>query len=543
MLWNSVRPGQEDFRRKRIIRDLKKHRRCYIAHASGSGKTILSNMIRHELGANRTVFFCPTRALVFQTYRAYAAHCAEHALAFRGLAVVSASPPAEYPFLIEQDCGHPYRQASGGTGEIIRFLSEARESADPSIIFATYHGRRKIVDALAEVNMCVDLKIMDEAHHLTGSIGKAWQELLSDETLRATYRLAMTGTPRFVGDPHRASVLIGLDTAELFGVCSSTFSIRDAIEAKVIVPYQFYLAVMTRREEHELKQLVEEANAEVRNSADRIRYKDALAAATAIKAIKYKGLKKGFTFHSRIHRAAEFTSIVRRLAQKKKLSKNVFIDMVSSGSTNDHKERVHEAIRRSRKAIIANVNMFGEGFDETSIDFVVYVDPRNSRVNIVQSALRAMRLHEGKTHGAVILPITIHPRENDVELILQSDYWRIGQAILAFATFDEAMNDWATGTRGGYQTVERMPEFPSGLPMQIIGMPKALAAVEDQLVKSVHLHVRDTVYFRGALDREALRRTRDVLITHNPQPRPRQLDGQVFVWPLTTPHQTCCRRS
>lgn len=51
--------------------------------------------------------------------------------------------------------------------------------------------------------------------------------------------------------------------------------------------------------------------------------------------------------------------------------------------------------------------VYQEGVDVPALDAVLFLTPRNSQVDVVQSVGRVMRKAEGKTRGYVILPVVI----------------------------------------------------------------------------------------------------------------------------------------
>ncbi|HQV23501.1 MAG TPA: helicase-related protein, partial [Agitococcus sp.] len=57
--------------------------------------------------------------------------------------------------------------------------------------------------------------------------------------------------------------------------------------------------------------------------------------------------------------------------------------------------------------ILSNVRCLSEGVDVPALDAVLFLTPRNSQVDVVQSVGRVMRKAEGKKRGYVILPVVI----------------------------------------------------------------------------------------------------------------------------------------
>ena len=57
--------------------------------------------------------------------------------------------------------------------------------------------------------------------------------------------------------------------------------------------------------------------------------------------------------------------------------------------------------------ILSNVRCLSEGVDVPALDAVLFLTPRNSQVDVVQSVGRVMRNAPGKKRGYVILPVVI----------------------------------------------------------------------------------------------------------------------------------------
>ena len=57
--------------------------------------------------------------------------------------------------------------------------------------------------------------------------------------------------------------------------------------------------------------------------------------------------------------------------------------------------------------ILSNARCLSEGIDVPALDAVVFMEPRNSQVEVVQAVGRAMRDAEGKTHSLIVLTVAI----------------------------------------------------------------------------------------------------------------------------------------
>ena len=57
--------------------------------------------------------------------------------------------------------------------------------------------------------------------------------------------------------------------------------------------------------------------------------------------------------------------------------------------------------------ILTNARCLTEGVDVPNLDAVLFLNPRNSMVDVIQAVGRVMRRAEGKKYGYIILPIAI----------------------------------------------------------------------------------------------------------------------------------------
>ncbi|WP_206207033.1 helicase-related protein [Thermobispora bispora] len=60
-----------------------------------------------------------------------------------------------------------------------------------------------------------------------------------------------------------------------------------------------------------------------------------------------------------------------------------------------------------RARILSNARCLSEGVDVPSLDAVLFLQPRNSVVDVIQAVGRVMRLAPGKNYGYIILPVAV----------------------------------------------------------------------------------------------------------------------------------------
>lgn len=81
---------------------------------------------------------------------------------------------------------------------------------------------------------------------------------------------------------------------------------------------------------------------------------------------------------------------------------------------------LREEPQKNTCKILFNVRCLSEGVDVPSLDAVIFLSPRKSQVDIVQTVGRVMRTAKGKERGYVILPIVV-PTGISPDLVLNQN--------------------------------------------------------------------------------------------------------------------------
>ena len=80
--------------------------------------------------------------------------------------------------------------------------------------------------------------------------------------------------------------------------------------------------------------------------------------------------------------------------------------------------------------ILFNVRCLSEGVDVPSLDSVIFLAPRKSQVDVVQTVGRVMRIAPGKKRGYVIIPIVAEDVENPEKTLERSDEFKVVWQVL-----------------------------------------------------------------------------------------------------------------
>ena len=90
--------------------------------------------------------------------------------------------------------------------------------------------------------------------------------------------------------------------------------------------------------------------------------------------------------------------------------------------------------------MLTNARCLSEGVDVPSLDAVIFVSPRNSQVDVVQSVGRVMRKSEGKKYGYIIIPVVV-PDGVEADKVLDKTPFKVVWSVLnALRAHDDRFN-------------------------------------------------------------------------------------------------------
>ena len=422
--------------------------------ACGTGKTFTSLKIAESVAGagKRVLFLVPSLSLLSQTLTEWTQ---ESAIPLHSFAVCSDSDVGKKRKKeddLVQTFTHELRYPA--TTEPARLAEEMRKRHDAhhmSVVFSTYHSIQVISQAQQDFALAdFDLIICDEAHRTTGATFDDADESnfvkVHDENfISAAKRLYMTATPRIYGDTAKASAekdnvaLCSMDDEALYGKELYVISFSEAVKRGLLVDYKvIVLSIDEAHVSRRLQGLLSDEN-------NQLKVDDAAKIIGCWKALSKQDTQEDLHGdHDPMRRAVAFCQVIE--AQKdspnkksnthKVSSKNIagmFQAVVEAYQADDEFESVARltceaahvdgGMNASQKEakldwlkaespadtcrILSNVRCLSEGVDVPALDAVLFLTPRNSQVDVVQSVGRVMRNAPGKKRGYVILPVVI----------------------------------------------------------------------------------------------------------------------------------------
>ena len=146
--------------------------------------------------------------------------------------------------------------------------------------------------------------------------------------------------------------------------------------------------------------------------------------------------------------SSEFSSVVEDYISHEKVSEENKVDLKVELF---HVDGTFNAEQRNEKLgwlkddtdenicrVLTNARCLSEGVDVPALDAIMFLHPRKSQIDVVQSVGRVMRKAEGKDLGYVILPITVAPGVSAEKALNDNERYKVVWQILnALRAHDE----------------------------------------------------------------------------------------------------------
>lgn len=436
-----------------------------IIMACGTGKTYTALHIAEQLvgKGGRVLFLVPSLSLMSQSIREWS---------------IDANIPLR-SFAVCSDSQVGVRKAADGdvadidvhdleipaTTHGVTIAAKATPAAPDAmtVVFSTYQSIQAVSAAQLSYGLPeFDLIICDEAHRTTGV-------KLADEEesnfirvhdaayIRGKKRLYMTATPRIFGDAVKrtadeaGAVLCSMDDASLFGETLFTRNFSWAVQNGLLTDYKvIVLAVDEEAVSAGVQRLLADENSE-------LKLDDATKIVGCYKALTKADLKPDLSGDTGpMRRALAFARDIKRsklveaeFARVAKEWRDTLDDAVATtippldieiqhvdGGFSAHARNERLAWLKDTRAeaetcrILTNARCLSEGVDVPALDAILFLHPRKSQIDVVQSVGRVMRRAEGKKMGYVILPVAVPAGKAPEEALDDNEKYRVVWQIL-----------------------------------------------------------------------------------------------------------------
>ncbi|WP_419918759.1 hypothetical protein [Candidatus Poriferisocius sp.] len=94
--------------------------------------------------------------------------------------------------------------------------------------------------------------------------------------------------------------------------------------------------------------------------------------------------------------------------------------------------------------MISNARVLTEGVDVPALDAILFLEPRKSKIDIVQAVGRVMRNAPGKKKGYIVIPVVVPEGKGvtDTDVLEGSDFAVVWDVVRALRAHDARMDMW-----------------------------------------------------------------------------------------------------
>ncbi len=464
---------------------LKNHDRGKLIMACGTGKTFTSLKIAEKETENRglVLFLVPSIALLGQTLRSW---CQQATLPIHAICICSDSQVSKAEQKEDEISTNVVDLALPASTDVENIVSQLDylnriDRTGMTVVFSTYQSIDVISLAQKELLShtngtfgTFDLIVCDEAHRTTGvtlknSKESAFVRVHDNEYIRGKKRIYMTATPRLYTDEIKRkaedsdAILCSMDDRNYYGDEIYRIGFGEAVEKGLLTDYKvLILAVGDKDITPALRKAITSENGSIKTE-DAPKFvgcinalsKKVLGDEGLIKASDPLPMKRAVAFCSKIETSEDTARIFTNCQDDyiKDLSdadKEGMVDVVAH-----HVDGKMSATARDRELMwlkeqpenpmecrmLTNARCLSEGVDVPSLDAVIFVSPKNSQVDVVQSVGRVMRRSEGKKYGYIIIPVIIpEDVEGDEVLEKHANFKVVWTVLNALRAHDDRFN-------------------------------------------------------------------------------------------------------
>ncbi|PKR56722.1 DEAD/DEAH box helicase [Thalassospira lohafexi] len=464
------------------------HDRGKIIMACGTGKTFTSLRIAEDrAGKGKTVLYLvPSLALMSQTVTEWAndALTPIHAFAACSDSQVGKRRIGNADAVADVDIHDLAFPATTNPQKIAQNVIHRHDDDHMTVVFSTYQSIQVISDAQQKHGLPeFDLIICDEAHRTTGVTlanedDSNFVKVHDQSVIAGKKRLYMTATPRIFNDNVKAkadekdAILCSMDDKSLFGPVFDYISFDWAVRNHYLTDYKVIVLAVDEGVVNAgtQRRLSDETNS--------LKLDDATKIIGCYKALTKETLRKDVgTDINPMRRALAFCQSIKSsetVCNEFEAVIDEYLDAIGdededlAGSPRlrcelSHVDGTFNAKSRTERLnwlksdagddtcrILSNARCLSEGVDVPALDAIMFMHPRKSQIDVIQSVGRVMRKAQGKNMGYVILPVAI-PAGTSAEQALNDNerykvIWQILNALRAHdERFDAVINRASLG--------------------------------------------------------------------------------------------------
>ena len=465
--------------------------------ACGTGKTFTSLKIAETIAGKgkRILYLVPSLALMSQTIREWTndAEIPLHSFAVcSDVQVGKRKAKDDLSDINIHDLAYPATTNPVKLAD--KLTSVANRDDEMTVVFSTYQSINVISDAQLKHGLPeFDLIICDEAHRTTGVTladedDSNFVRVHHQDYIKGKKRLYMTATPRIFGDAVKTkasevdAVLCSMDDPNLFGETLYEVTFSYAVENELLTDYKVIVLAV---DEEAISTSVQKRLTDIDSQLVLDDVTKIIGCYRALSKLDFKAelmtdsepMKRAVAFCRDIKSSKlikkEFAEVVEEYLDQQDDNQNMLrceVDHVDG--TYNAKERnilldwLSEDTDPHTCRILSNARCLSEGVDVPALDAIMFLHPRKSQIDVVQSVGRVMRRAEGKKMGYVILPVGIPSGITAEEALNNNEKYRVVWQILNALRshddrFDSLINKIEYGVDYGKRIEIIIHDFPN----------------------------------------------------------------------------------
>ncbi len=450
---------------KNVKEGLEEADRGKLIMACGTGKTFTSLKIAETLAGKgaKVLYLVPSLALMAQTVREWSNDTETPLHSFAVCSDVQVGKRKAKDDLSDinaHDLAFPATTDALKLAEKISTNLLGDEASEKmTVVFSTYQSIQTISDAQNNHGMPeFDLIICDEAHRTTGAKLEGeddsnFVKVHYQDYIKGKKRVYMTATPRIYHDSVKTrakevdAVLCSMDDTDLFGETLHEITFSEAVSQGLLTDYKVVVLAVD--------EATVSANVQKRlsNEDSELDLDDATKIIGCYRALTKLDMKNDLLADPNPMRRAvafckdikssklivdEFSTVVDEYLNELGGNPDEYLkcsaEHVDGTFNAKEREKLIDWLNNVEDAnschILSNARCLSEGVDVPTLDAIMFMHPRKSQIDVVQSVGRVMRRAEGKNLGYVILPVGIPAGMSAEEALDNNEKYKVVWQIL-----------------------------------------------------------------------------------------------------------------
>jgi predicted helicase len=418
-----------------IINHYKNNNYGRLCIACGTGKTFLAFWVTiKEMKLTKIFIVVPSLYLLSQTFEVYQRELQNDGFHF----ILIGSDMDDKDFICEYT----------PTTDVNNIKSQIENNKEKLIVITTYHSSDLLIKATKSAKFKFDMGIYDEAHRTVGEKDKCFTSLLTSNI--ENKKLFMTATEKIYKyrkikdkssdsnnscDSSDDEEVLSMDNEAIYGKQIVKYSIKEAIEDKVLVDYRIIAPFIANLSDANYK-IVDDTGKQFNPNI-------VVSGLLIIKSMQEYKFKHLLIFSNKNDRAEQIINFIDwYLNTYEHGLGEIYTKFLSGKNTmNFRKNRVKEFENYSI-GIISSARIFGEGVDIKKCDAVCFADGKGSTVDIIQYVGRALRkcIDIPNKLSYVIIPFIL---DNDEDFLTNENdsFLKIRKILQALGTSDDMITE------------------------------------------------------------------------------------------------------